>query len=756
MSDKPSYDELAQRVKELEREIVRLRREKTSPQQSSVELRSTHPPGTDSDTPLTDYDLATLINAEELQSIMDDFFSLTGMVTAILDLDGNIIESTGWQKICTQFHRVHPETAQYCTESDLFLAKNLKPQEVLAYKCKNGLSDVVTPLYIDNKHLGNIYTGQFFYDDEEINKERFLRQAEKYGFEKDDYLEAFRQIPIYSRETIDTLMRFLVKFTSYISRISLFNTQLKREIRERHKAENALQESAALLRTLIRAIPDLVWLKDQQGTYLFCNSRFEDFFGATESEIVGKTDYDFVDTDLADFFRKHDKQAMEQKRPTKNEEEIVFASDNHRELLETIKTPLYSSDGEIAGVLGIGRDITERKRAEEEKETLSTLLQQSQKMEAIGILAGGVAHDFNNMLGVIIGHSEMAMDQVDPSLPLFADLDQIRQAAEHSADITRQLLAFARKQTIAPKVLDLNDTVEGMLKMLERLIGEDINLVWSPAPDLWHVRIDPSQVDQILANLCVNARTAIAGVGKITVTTENTAVDDHYIVTHMDSTPGDYVTISVSDTGCGIAASKVPHIFEPFFTTNNVGNGTGLGLATVFGAVKQNNGFINVYSEPGNGSTFKIYLPRYRGEKEQKERIPATEEMLQGHETILLVEDDPILLNMTTRMLLRLGYTPLAAGSPRDAIAQLTDYDGKIDMVITDVIMPEMNGRDLADHLLTIQPDLKCLFMSGYTANVISHRGVLDAGVNFMQKPFTSKELASRVRQVLDKDDPTS
>ena len=749
MAEKPTYEELAQRVKELEYEIVQARVRKNSfVEGGNYPTEKNHPEATSKDRELG-LDLGSIIDVTEIQSIMDDFYSLTGMVTAILDLNGKVIERTGWQDICTVFHRVNSQTSRNCTESDLYLAKNLKAGEYVGYKCKNGLSDVVTPLFLGTEHLGNIFTGQFFYDDEEIDEEEFVKQAEKYGFDRIAYLEAFRKIPRYSRKTIDSLMSFLVKFATYISRIHHANIRLEREIEERQKAESAQKESAAMLQSLIRAIPDLVWLKDKQGVYLFCNARFESLYGVSEKDIIGKTDYDFVAPDLADFFRKHDKLAMANDKPNKNEEELVFASDGHSEILETIKTSLYNSEGKIVGVLGIGRDITGRKKAAEDKEILSSQLQQAQKMEAIGILAGGVAHDFNNMLGVIIGHSEMAMEQVDPAEPLFADLNQIRKAAERSADITRQLLAFARKQTIAPKVLDLNKTVTGMLKLLRPLIGEDIQFVWSPGSELWQVKVDPSQIDRILTNLCVNARAAIAGVGKITVATENSTIDEQNTILPMAAIPGEYVVISVSDSGCGMDKSTLAKIFEPFFTTKNIGKGTGLGLATVFGAVKQNNGFIDVCSEPGQGSTFKIYFPRYLGDNDQGSQDLEGENVTHGHETILLVEDEPTLLTMTMAMLQRLGYSVLPASSPEEAIRIMTEHTGKVDMVMTDVVMPGMNGRDLMSRIFVMNPAIKCLFMSGYTANIISHQGVLDDGVCFIQKPFSKKELSAKVRQIL-------
>jgi CheY-like chemotaxis protein len=360
-----------------------------------------------------------------------------------------------------------------------------------------------------------------------------------------------------------------------------------------------------------------------------------------------------------------------------------------------------------------------------------------------------VAHDFNNMLGIILGYTEMALDQVDPKQPLHANLEEIRKATNRSADLTRQLLAFARKQTVAPKLLDLNETVEGTLKMLRRLIGEDIDLDWRPKTDLWPVKVDPSQIDQILANLCINARDAISGVGKLTIETGNNTFDEDYCATHAYFVPGEYVMLAVSDDGCGLDKETLVHIFEPFFTTKEFGKGTGLGLSTVYGIVKQNNGFINVYSEQGQGTAFSIYLPRHVGKADQIQRYTPVESVAHGHETILLVEDEPSILNMTTMMLERQGYTVLAASTPGEAIRMAREHAGKIHLLMTDVVMPEMNGRDLARNLLSRYPHLKRLFMSEYTANVIAHHGVLDPDVHFIQKPFSIQNLASAVRGVM-------
>jgi signal transduction histidine kinase len=396
------------------------------------------------------------------------------------------------------------------------------------------------------------------------------------------------------------------------------------------------------------------------------------------------------------------------------------------------------------------QELAERNRAEEEREKLRAQLYQAQKIESVGRLAGGVAHDFNNMLGVIIGYTEQALEGLNTGTPMHDNLMEIGRAARRSADLTRQLLAFARKQTIDPEVLNLNETIEGILKMIRRLIGENIELVWHGGTGLWPVMMDPAQVDQILANLCVNARDAIAGTGKITIETHNSVFDQAYCADHPDFIPGEYVQLAVSDDGCGMDQETLARLFEPFFTTKEVGKGTGLGLATVYGIVRQNNGFIKVSSEPGMGSTFMFYLPRESTQVGQARPEPTVGQIVRGRETILLVEDEPMLLQMAARMLVRHGYTVLPAAAPGEAIRLAGEHEGHINLLMTDVVMPEMNGRELANKLLALYPGLKCLFMSGYTANVIAHHGVLDRNVHFIQKPFSVRDMAARVRTVLE------
>jgi len=398
-------------------------------------------------------------------------------------------------------------------------------------------------------------------------------------------------------------------------------------------------------------------------------------------------------------------------------------------------------------------DITERKQAETEKAKLEDQLRQAQKMEAVGRLAGGVAHDFNNLLMGIIGYTELCRDKIPADHPIQEYLDEITSAAGRSTEITRQLLAFARKQTIAPKILDLNDAVAGMLKLLRRIIGEDIKLTWRPGAALRPVKLDPSQVDQILANLCVNSRDAIAGVGEVALETGSIAFDEKYCAVHPDVIPGAYVFLAVSDNGGGMDKETLAQVFEPFFTTKGLGKGTGLGLATVYGIVKQNNGFIHATSEPGKGTTFTIYLPEIAAEAEAL--VTCKTEAPRGRgETILLVEDEKSLRVTCGAFLEALGYKVMAAETPGEALKLVAQHPGAIHVLLTDVVMPGMDGRQLAKRIGAIKPGVKVLFMSGYTSDVIAQRGVLDEGVMFLAKPFSRDDLARKLREVLEGSHP--
>jgi len=500
----------------------------------------------------------------------------------------------------------------------------------------------------------------------------------------------------------------------------------------------SLKESEKKFRNYVDFAPDGIFVTDDKGNFIDVNNAACKITGYSKEELLCRNIVDLYSEDLIEHAKKHFQKVLN--KGISSGELFFVKKDGTRGYWSIDAVKLSGTS-----FLGFAKDITERKLAEEEQEKLRAQLFQAQKMESVGRLAGGVAHDFNNMLGVIIGHIELAMEKIEVSHSVYNNLEAINNAAMRSVDLTRQLLAFARKQTITPKLLDLNDAISGMLKMLRRLIGEDINLMWMPCIKPCMIMIDPAQVDQILANLSVNARDSITGTGNISIETKHRTAGQSEGVS-----PGEYVMLSVSDNGSGMTGDIIDHIFEPFFTTKEIGKGTGLGLATVYGIVKQNSGFINVYSEPGMGSTFNICFPLVA---EKSDDIQNQEEakLPEGkQENILLVEDEEDLLEMTTLMLEKLGYNVISSRDPYEAIRVADEYKGTIDLLITDVVMPRMNGRELYEKLNSGHKNIKCLFMSGYTGDVIAEHGVIPEGVNFIQKPFFKKDLALKLRNVLD------
>ncbi|MBN1905380.1 MAG: response regulator [Deltaproteobacteria bacterium] len=402
------------------------------------------------------------------------------------------------------------------------------------------------------------------------------------------------------------------------------------------------------------------------------------------------------------------------------------------------------------GIFILSSDITEQHKLQEDKKSLQSQLLQAQKLESIGRLAGGIAHDFNNMLNVILGHVQLSLMSINNDHPLFKGLMEIEKAALRSAELTQQLLAFARKQPISPSATSMNQLISGHLNLLKRLIGEHLELLWIPGADTWPVYTDTGQIHQVLTNLAVNARDAIGTSGRVTIETGNVTFDEYYCRINSECIPGEYVMLSFSDNGCGMDKKTLECIFDPFFTTKEVGKGTGLGLSMVFGIVKQNKGFINVHSEPGMGTTFKIYFPRYLGTEKEIPEKQKNITLTSGNETILLVEDETLVRDLAILMLERLGYKVISASTPNEAIKLAEKHLKDISLMMVDVVMPEMTGRELAEHILKMRPDLKILYMSGYTADVIAHHGVLDSNINFIQKPLFLDDLSAKIREILD------
>ena len=1121
MIEKPTYEELEQRIRDLEKKAAG-----SSFESAETETLNTLSSFNKHDEPERNLTFQSIIDVKAIQSLMDDFYDLTNIGIAILDLDGKVLVKKGWQEICVKFHRVHPETSKNCMESDLELSNGIEPGTFRLYRCKNNMLDMATPIVVGGHKIGSLYLGQFLFDDEPVNVETFRLQARKFGFKEDQYIEALEKVPRWNRQTVNTVMRFYTKFAQLISDLGYKNLKLNQGIVEKTGLFDRLEESETKYRELVENLNDVVYSINGEGKITYASPAVETILGYTDKELIGRPFGAFLHIDDQDRLSKAFRDVLHNKlnpseyrvRSKSNEfrwvrtssrpiyrngrviglqgvltdiserknaeveikrlnERLAIAADSAKigvweldletdtliwddwmyriygiepkpfagayetwkkgvhpddlpkadqEVQEAIggtkpfdtqfriirpdgeirhvkafarvlrnrdgipvkmtgvnfdiseqkaaadslrksesekqaildasidvimlvdtelkirwanqtaakiidkrpedlkglkchqlfqnrdnpcpgcptlealtsgkpshKTmyqpamkgigesywedycvPVKSESGRVIGAVEIARNVTDRKKDEmmllaseekfskafrnapllmaitelkdgrylevneafvhvtgysreeaigktsielglfaiEDREGLLNLLQsdghtkdleieftcadgskriglfsgekfeyegkmrllstvmditdrkqneadreklqaqfiQAQKMESVGKLAGGVAHDFNNNLSVIQGYAQIMLEDMNSGDSRREGLKQIHEAAKRSAALTRQLLAFARKQTISPKRLDLNDTVEGMLKMLRRLIGENIELLWHPGPNLRNIKMDPAQIDQILANLCVNARDAIDGIGKLTIETRNANLDSHYCSKHPGVEPGQYAMMAVIDDGSGMDKGTLQEIFEPFFTTKAVGKGTGLGLSTIYGIVKQNHGFIDVYSELGKGTAFKIYIPRYQGDPAQDKPDPS-EKIRKGHgETILVVEDDVGVLDLIKNLLERLGYNVFHTNEPDEAI-DIARESTHIHLLMTDVVMPQMSGNELADRIAEIQPHIQILFMSGYTANAIAHQGILDEGVNFIEKPFSMNDLGVKIREVLKK-----
>jgi len=517
-----------------------------------------------------------------------------------------------------------------------------------------------------------------------------------------------------------------------------------RDITDRKRAEEEIRQSQRKLSIHFEHTPLAVVEWDLEFRVAAWNPSAERIFGYSRQEAMGQHASFIVPPQ----FRQHVDQIWQllitQSGGMRSANDNITKDGRHISC-EWYNTPLVDDSGRVLGVASLAQDVTERVALEER-------LRQSQKMEAIGRLAGGVAHDFNNLLTVILGYAQILADGVPAGSRLADSTGQIKSAAERAAGITRQLLAFSRKQVLSPRIINLNDTMMNLDSLLRRLIGEDIEVLTVPASDLGSVKADPGQIEQVIMNLALNARDAMPRGGKLTLETANATLDESYAGAHQPITAGRYVMLAVSDTGLGMSPEVQARIFEPFFTTKEVGKGTGLGLSTVYGIVKQSGGYIWVYSEPDRGTTFKIYFPSvdHPAEAMGSDRRPSN--ALRGTETILLVEDDPQLRQLSSSVLAHCGYRMLVAGGPEEGLAIGKANHNDIRLLITDVVMPGMNGRQLAERILRISPKTRVLYISGYTNNAIVHYGVLEKGLWFLPKPFTLSALIGKVREILDAD----
>ncbi len=695
------------------------------------------------------------VGLERLQGLAEDYLDLLGTSSAIYEANGAYaygLFSSGWCRMmdcasrnpCATSNNVaalnsgrwlcHESCWTDCCKQ---VVANGAPVDIA---CHGGIRMYAVPIMAHGNVVGAM---NFGYGDPPKTPEKLRMLAETYQLDYDDLVRA--------AHAYDSRPPFIIE----LAKKRLHATaRLIGAMIETKQSEEALRESEERLRLAHKATNDVVWDWDIVHDAQRWNDAGTAVFGLTDIvERPQTADWWVERVHPDDRQRVHESFFAVVENPAENfwHDEYRFrkADGSYADVLDRGYV-LRNPQGKAVRMIGAMLDISERKRAEAAHAKLQEQFTQAQKMEAVGRLAGGVAHDFNNLLMGIMGYTQLCRDKIAPDHPIREWLDEIINDSNRSAEITRQLLAFARKQTIEPRVLDLNNAVAGMLKLLRRMIGEDIKLIWRPGVHMRPVKLDPSQIDQILANLCVNARDAIAGVGEITLETGSTVIDAEYCAVHPEAIPGAYAFLAVSDNGCGMDQETLAQVFEPFFTTKGVGKGTGLGLATVYGIVKQNSGFIYAYSEPGKGTTFKIYLPELAAETVATNVTNKTESPQGRGETVLLVEDEKS-LRVTCRLFLEgLGYKVLVAETPGAALKVMERHSGDIDVLLTDVVMPEMDGGQLAKCIGAVKPGIKVLFMSGYTADVIAQRGVLNEGVQFIPKPFTRDDLARKMCEILE------
>lgn len=509
-------------------------------------------------------------------------------------------------------------------------------------------------------------------------------------------------------------------------------------------SEGVRQAQEQFFRDVIDASPHLVFARNEAGRYVMANKAFAAWHGVSADEVVGKTGYDLPGTHEQIQQMLHQDRMVISSGVAQSHQDVMISNSatGENRWFDVVKVPLRSAATADCYALGIATDITNRRQLEEQ-------LRQAQKMEAVGLLAGGVAHDFNNMLTAIMGRTDLLLEETGPADPHQSDMLEIRRAAQRAAELTHQLLAFSRRQVLQPKVFDLNALIGEVLSMVRRLIGEDIVLRAVNGAERATIKADPGQIEQVLVNLALNARDAMPRGGSLTIETSDVTIEESADPQYLPLAPGRYVLVSMSDTGFGMSAETRSHMFEPFFTTKKPGQGTGLGLATAYGIVKQSGGHIGVYSEPGLGTTFRVYFPRVQIAAEVRiEPAPVAPSRLRGRETILVVEDEDAVRQVTCTILEKRGYQILVASTGDEALQLALQYRGPIHLLLTDVVMPGMSGRDLAERLGPLRPETRVLFVSGYTSDAVVHHGV-EEGVPFLQKPFAPDSLAVKVREVL-------
>jgi PAS domain S-box-containing protein len=695
-------------------------------------------------------ELADIIDMRAIQSLMDDFHALTLFPASIVDLKGNVLVAMGWQDICTRFHRAHPTTRGHCMESDLHLSRGIPVGEFRLYKCKNNMWDIATPIMVGGRHLGNLFSGQFFFEGERMDYDLFRSQAAQHGFDEVDYIAALERVPLLNRGTMERGMAFLVKLCQMISLLGYTNIKLARSLTERTALADSLKRSEECYRLAMEGVNNGLWDWDLKTDKVYYSSGWKAMLGYTEDELENRLDTwkrlvhpQDLEPTLA-LMRDLVEAGSE-----KCEAEIRMRhKDGH--YLDVLSRAFLHSEGETKRMVGTHVDITARKRAEDERALVEAQLRQAQKMESLGTLASGIAHDFNNILGIIVGYAEMAEWDTDEASPVRANLKQVQKAAHRAKDLVRQILAFSRQSEQQKKPIQVGLIVKEAMKMLRASLPSTIEVKVDIASKSV-VLADPTQIHQVLMNLCTNASHAMQERGGILeVSLTDVHLHSGSINPQSGLNPGRYVRLGVRDTGHGIDSITKERIFDPFFTTKGQGVGTGLGLAVVHGIAQSHGGATEVESVLDRGTIFHVFLPAVDNARtvECKEASP----LPRGRERILVVDDEPELAKALKSMLEHLGYRVASRTNGIEALEAFRHQSGeeRFDLVVTDLTMPHLTGMELAREVLELQPTLPVLLCTGFSEGMDSEKA-RNLGIRgYFLKPFILKELAGIVRAALD------
>ena len=688
-------------------------------------------------------ELAEIIDARVIQSMMDDFHALAGFPVAVVDLNGKILVASGWQDICTKFHRVHPETCRNCVESDTLLTRDVKPGTFRVYKCRNNLWDISTPIMAEGKHLGNLFMGQLFFEDEPPDKRVFRAQARRYGFDENAYLAALGRVPRGSREKVTTAMTFCLKLANLISALSYGAIRLSRALTEHEKLLDSLRESEGHMRAVLESTDDGILAVDRGGRVMWMNTRFAELWRIPEGLRQAGEDrrlLAYVLDQLAEPDVFMERVAQLYASDDTSLDELLFKDGR---VFTRYSCPLRR-DQAVVGRLWSFRDITARTRAEAERLKLEQQFQQTQKLESLGVLAGGIAHDFNNILMAMMGHAELALMEISPMSAARNDITEIITASRRAAELCRQMLAYSGKASLSRERVDLGELIEEMAHLLKTSISKKALMKLNLARGLPPILADPSQLRQVVMNLIINASEAIGdATGVIGVSVGAARCDGAYLnQTELrdDLAPGLYVSLEVTDTGCGMDAETQARIFDPFFTTKFAGRG--LGMAAVLGIVRAHKGALKVYSEPCRGTTVKFLFPAMEagGEEHAPDEAKSAGDW-RGSGTVLLADDEETLRALGAQMMEMMGFTVLTAANGVEAVDIYRERGKEIGIVLLDLTMPRMDGMQALDELRRINPSVRVVLASGYSCEELAARFADRGLAGVLQKPYTLGKL---------------